>query len=92
MTLASWGDRKIGFYLPLSCLPRVCPSLEETTILEVLFDDNVGDGIEHKLDVLCVSGTSQMGVDLLDVLPQVEIKELDLDVVTSILIGIGTCR
>lgn len=70
----------------------MCPSLEETAVLEVFFDDNVCDGIEHKLDVLCVCGTGHVRVDFLDISSHVEIQELDLDVITSILEGIWTCR
>lgn len=64
--------------------------LEETTIFQVFFDDDVGYGIEHKLDVLCVCGAGHVGVDFFDVSAHVQVQELEFDVVTSILISIGT--
>lgn len=63
--------------------------LEETAILQVFFDDDVGYGIEHKLDVLCVGSAGHVRVDFFDVPAQVQVQELHLDIVTSILIGIG---
>lgn len=62
---------------------------EETTIFQVFFDDDVGHGIKHKLDVLCVCGTGHVRVDLFDVSAQVQVQELQFDVVTSILKRIG---
>lgn len=41
--------------------------LEETTGLEVFFDDDIGYSSEHKRYVLCVCGTGHVRVDLLDV-------------------------
>ena len=62
--------------------------LEETTIFQVFFDDDVSHGIKHKLDVLCVCGTGHVRVDFLDVSTQVEVQELNFDVVTSILVSV----
>lgn len=63
--------------------------LEESAIFQVFFDDDVGHGIKHKLDVLRVCGAGHVGVDLLDVSAHVEVQELHLDVVTSILVSVG---
>lgn len=63
--------------------------LEETTIFQVFFDDDVGYGVKHKFDVLCVCGTGHVRVDFFDISTQVQVQELQFDVVTSILIGIG---
>lgn len=75
------------------CPPSSGPSawlLEETTIFQVFFDDDVGYGVKHKLDVLCVCGTGHVRVDLFDISAQVQVQKLQFDVVTSILIGIGS--
>lgn len=48
-------------------LPWRCVSLKKTAVFQVFFDDNVCDGIKHKLNVLCVSGTGHVRVDFLDV-------------------------
>lgn len=66
--------------------------LEETTILQVFFDDDVGYGVEHELDVLGVCGAGHVGVDLLDVSAHVQVQKLHLDVVPSILVSVGTFR
>lgn len=63
-------------------------ALKEPTVLEVFLDDNVCDCIKHKFDVLCVRSTSHVAVDLFDIFPHVEVKELTLDVIPGILIGI----
>lgn len=62
--------------------------LEETAVFEVFFDDDVGDGIEHKLNVLRVSGAGHVGVDLLDVSAHVQIQKLHFDIVSCILVGV----
>lgn len=49
---------------------------EETAVFEVLFDDDVGHGVEHELDVFRVCGAGHVGVDLLDVSAQVQVQEL----------------
>lgn len=81
-----------GLNKHLTCSGRAVWLLKETTILQVLFDDDVSHGVKHKLDVLCVCGTGHVRVDLLDVSSQVEVQELDFDVVTSILKGVGAYR
>lgn len=63
--------------------------LEKTTVLQVVLDDNVSDGIEHKLHVLGVGGAGEMGVDLLGVLSLVQVLKLALDVCCSLLVGVG---
>lgn len=45
---------------------------EEATVLEVVLDDDVCDSIEHKLDVVGISGTCKVRVDLLSVAALVE--------------------
>lgn len=37
----------------------------ESNLSQVDFDDDVSDGIKHKLHILGVCGTSEVGVDLL---------------------------
>lgn len=63
--------------------------LEETAVFEVLFDDDVGHGVEHELDVFRVCGAGHVGVDLLDVSAQVQIQELHFDVVSGVLVSVG---
>lgn len=74
-----------------SCSPAcgVSRLLKETTIFQVFFDDDVGYGIEHKLDVLCVCGTGHVGVDFFDVSAHVQVQELHFNVVSSILVSVG---
>lgn len=63
--------------------------LEETAILKVLFDDDVRHGVEHDLDVLCVCGTGQVGVDFFHALFHVQVQELRLDVVAGVVVRVG---
>lgn len=80
----SWRQCERGLTLVDAARP-----LEETAVFEVLFDDDVGDGVEHELDVLCVRGAGHVGVDLLDVSAQVQVQELYFDVVSGVLVGVG---
>lgn len=50
------------------CWPAGPGALVEPDLTQVDLDDDVGDGIEHKLHILGVRGTSEVGVDLLGVL------------------------
>lgn len=61
----------------------------EPTLLEVVFDDDVGDGVEDELDVLGVGGAGEVGVDLLGVLPLVQVLKLALDVASCLIILVG---
>ena len=65
---------------------------EEAAVLQVVLDDDVGDGVKHKLHVLGVGGTGEVGVDLLGVLLLVQVLELGLDVVLRLLVLVGAWR
>ena len=64
-------------------------ALEEATVLQVVLDDDVGDGVEHELHILGVCGAGEVGVDLLGVLPLVQVLELTLDVGSCLLVRVG---
>lgn len=66
------------------------PLSEEPAVLQVVFDDDVSDGIKDKLHVLGVGGTGEVCVDLLGVLPLVQVLELALDVAGGLVILVGT--
>ena len=63
--------------------------LEESTVLQVVLDDDVSDGVEDKLHVLGVGGAGEVGVDLFSVLPPVQILKLTLDVGCCLLVRVG---
>jgi len=65
--------------------------LEETAVFQVVFDDDVGNGVEHKLDVVGICGTGEVRVDLLRLLALVEVFKLHLDVGSGLLIGVLAC-
>lgn len=54
----------------------VMPTLEEAAVLEVVFDDDICDGVKDKLDVVCVCGASKMCVDLFCVFLLVQVLKL----------------
>lgn len=64
---------------------------EETTVLQVVLDDDIGDGVEHKLHVLGVSCASEVGVDFLGVLLLVQILKFGLDVSLGLLVLVRAC-
>lgn len=63
--------------------------LKEPTVLQVVFDDDIGDSIKDKLHILGISGTSEMGVDLLGVLSLVQLLKLVLNIACSFIIFVG---
>lgn len=73
---------------PSALRRRRLPS-EKAAVLQVILDDDVGDGVKHKLHVLGVGGTGEVGVDLLCVLPLVQVLKLALDVSRCLLVGVG---
>lgn len=66
--------------------------LEQTTVLKVLFDDNVRHGVKHDLDVLRVCGTGQMRVDLFHSLLHVKLLKLLLDISAGIIVRVWTWK
>lgn len=65
--------------------------LEKAAVFEVVFNDDVRDGVENKLDVVGVSGAGEMRVDLLDIGVTVQSLEPTLYIYRCLLICIGTC-
>lgn len=66
------------------------PTSEEPAVFEVLLDDNVGDSVKDKLDVLCVGSARHVRIDLLHITPHVKLQELHFDVVAGILVSVGS--
>ena len=77
----------MGFSSPLSLSDS-----EKSTVLEVVLDDDVSDGVEDKLDVVGVSGAREMCVYLLGVFALVKVLELLLDIRRRLLVRVATCR
>lgn len=65
------------------------PTLEEATVLQIILDDDVGDGIKDELDVVCVCGAGEVGVDFLSFFTFVQVLELHLDICGCFLVRIG---
>lgn len=63
-------------------------ALEESTVLEVFFDDNIRNCIKYKFDILCICSTGHVTIDFFDVFSHVEVKELTLDIIPCILIRV----
>lgn len=64
-------------------------SSKETTVFQVVLDNDVGDGVEDKLHILGIRGAGEVGVNLLGVLPLVQVLELTLDVGSCFLVRVG---
>ena len=64
---------------------------KEAAVFEVVFDDDVGDGVEDELDVGGVGGARKVRVDLLLVAPLVEALKLHLDVRRALLVRVRAC-
>ena len=65
------------------------PASEKADQPQVFLDDDVGDGVEDKANVVGVRGTGEMRVDLLlTIFPLVQRLELELDVGGRFLVGV----
>lgn len=73
-------------FLPKAGRPR---RSEKTAVFQVVLDDDIGDGVEDELHVLGVCGAGEVGVNLLGVLPLVQVLELTLDVGGRFLVRVG---
>lgn len=89
------GTLTYNFQLEVTQIPRLFAEcipggagLEEPTVLEVFFDDDVCNCIEHKFDILCVCSAGHVTVDFFDIFSHIEVKELALDIIPRILIGV----
>lgn len=67
----------------------VSPCLEQTAVLQVVFDNHVRHGVEHELDVGGVGGARQVRVNFLLVFPLVQVFELHPDVAGRLLVRVG---
>lgn len=63
----------------------------QADLTQVVLDDDVGDGVKHKLHILGVCGTSELGVDLLDALAFIQVLKLSVDVLGRLLVRLPTC-
>jgi len=66
------------------------PVLAQPNVLEIVLDDHVRDGVEHKLDVAGVSGAGEVRIDLLGLLVAVEVLKLPLHIDGCLLVGVLT--
>lgn len=67
-------------------------SSEKTTVFQVVLDDDVGDGVKDKLHILGVCGAGEVGVNLLGVLPLVQVLKLTLNVGSCFLVRIRSWK
>lgn len=74
---------------PATC--KYIPS-EQTTILQVVLDNDICDCIKHELDVVSVRSTCEVSVDLFLILPFVKILKLQLDIRCGFFICIWTLK
>lgn len=58
----------------------LCRASVEANLSQVELNDDIGDSVKHKLDVLGVGGAGKVSVDLFRVLPLVQVLKLTLDV------------
>lgn len=79
MCISSYLDSPSCFY-----------ALEEPTILQVVFDDDVSDSVENELHVLGVCGTGEVRVNLLGFFLLVQVLKLGADVLGGLVVVVGT--
>jgi len=64
---------------------------QEAAISEIVLDNDIGDRIKHKLDVVGVCCNSELRVDVLCVPSPIQSFKLVLNVTTRLLICTSTC-
>lgn len=69
----------------------VALGLVESAAAQVVGDDDVGDGVEHELDVVCVRGAGHVAIDLFCGRLVFRL-ELRLDVGRRLAVLLGTCK
>jgi len=72
------------------CINNVSPS-QETAISEIVLDDDVGDCVKYKLDIVGVGCYGELRVDILCVAATIQSFKLLLNVTTCLLICASTC-
>lgn len=73
-----------AFYL----FPPPCPLLIESTFFQVVLNDNISNSIKHKLHILGISGTCEVGINFLGVFSSVQILKLTLNVCSCLFVRI----
>jgi len=66
--------------------------LEESTIFEVVFDYDVSDCVEHKLNVVGISGAGEVSIDFFRVFTLVQVFHLRLDVGRGFVVVVDTWK
>lgn len=67
----------------------ISSSSEESTVFQVVLDNDVSNSVKDKLHVLGICGAGEVGVNLLGVLPLVQVLKLTLDVGSCFLVRVG---
>ena len=76
----------------LNCLKKCIKLLEKSTVFEVVFDDDVSDGIKYKSNVVGISGTCAMSINFFCIFAFVQVFEFHLNVSSGILVCVGTWK
>jgi hypothetical protein len=63
-------------------------SLKQSTIFEIVLDDDVRDSVEDELNVVCVGGAGEVRVDFLLVFSFVQIFEFHANVTRSFFVRV----
>ena len=65
-------------------------SLEKSAVFQIVLNDDVGNGIHHKLDVARVRSTSEMCIHVFRCTAAVQSFKSYPDVSTSLVVGVTT--
>lgn len=68
---------------------EAAPGLIKATLLQVVLDDDVSDGVKDELHVLGVRRAGEVGVDLFGILASVQVFEAALNVGGGLLVRVG---
>ncbi len=84
----SWHTWHLGSWFS----PDTGQLLEESAVLQVVLDDDIGHCVKDKLHVLGVGGACEVSVDLLGIFPLIQIFKLTLNVGSGLFICIWPCE
>lgn len=80
-----------GNIFSCSCFRESVP-LVETTILQIVLDNDISDGFKHELNIIRVRGTGKVGVNFFLIFQFVQALKLMFDICGSILECVGSCE
>lgn len=88
-----WCTKEARIVFPRKQQEKVfAASLKQSTIFQIILDDDIGDSVKDELNVVCVGGAGEMCVNLLLIFSLVEILKFHSDVARGFFVCVWTWK